>query len=85
MPRFEDDERGAELLGRGLRALAQVVGPGVGLNLWIRTAPRGTEEFCWHIDIAPRASTQGGIELGTGVDLNTVAPEDAAAQLRTAL
>ncbi|MFN8149919.1 MAG: DUF4921 family protein [Solirubrobacterales bacterium] len=85
VPRFEDDERGAELLGRGLRALAQVVGPGVGLNLWIRTAPRGTEEFCWHIDIAPRASTQGGIELGTGVDLNTVAPEDAAAQLRTAL
>lgn len=84
-PRFEEDERGAELLGRGLRALAQVVGAGTGLNLWVRTAPRGTEEFCWHIDIAPRLSTQGGIELGTGLDLNTVAPEEAAAQLRAAL
>ncbi len=83
--RFEDDERGAELLGRGLRALMQVVGAGVGLNLWVRTAPRGTEEFCWHIDITPRASTAGGIELGTGVDLNPVAPEAAASQLRDAL
>lgn len=84
-PRFEDDDRGADLLGRGLRALLTVVGPGVGLNLWVRTAPRGTDEFCWHIDIAPRAFTAGGIELGTGVDLNPVAPEDAASQLRGAL
>lgn len=84
-PRFEDDERGAELLGRGIRALVKVVGPGVGFNLWVRTAPRGAEEFCWRIDIAPRVSTPGGIELGTGLDLNPVAPEAAAEQLRTAL
>ena len=24
------------------------------LNLWIRTAPRGAEQFCWRIDIVPR-------------------------------
>ena len=83
--RFEEDDRGAALLHRGLRALARSIGPGVGLNLWVRTAPRSTEEFRWHLDIAPRVSTQGGIELGTGVDLNTVAPERAASQLREAL
>lgn len=84
-PRFEDDGRGAELLGRGLRTLAEVVGPGVGLNLWVRTAPRGTEQFCWHIDIAPRVTTPGGIELGAGLDVNPLAPERAAAELRAAL
>ncbi len=84
-PRFEDDDRGAGLLGRGLRALASVLGPDVGLNLWVRTAPRGTDEFCWHLDIAPRTTTAGGVELGAGLDLNPLAPETAAAELRAAL
>lgn len=84
-PRFEDDDRGAELLGRGLRALAAVLGPGTGLNLWVRTAPRGTDEFCWHLDIAPRTTTAGGVELGAGLDLNPLAPEAAAAELRAAM
>ncbi len=84
-PRFEDDDRGTELLGRALTALATVLGPDVGLNLWVRTAPRGTDEFCWHIDIAPRATTTAGIELGIGLDVNPLAPEAAAAKLRAAL
>lgn len=84
-PRFEDDDRGAELLGRGLRALAVVLGPGVGLNLWVRTAPRGSDEFCWHVDIAPRTTTAGAVELGAGLDLNPLAPEQAAAELRAAM
>ncbi len=84
-PRFEDDDRGAALLGRGLRALAAVLGPGVGLNLWVRTAPRGSGEFCWHLDIAPRTTTAGAVELGAGLDLNPLAPEAAAAELRAAL
>lgn len=83
--RFDQDDRGAELLHRGLRALADRFGGAVPLNLWVRTAPRGTEEFHWHLDIAPRLATKGGFELGTGVDINTCAPERAAAELREVL
>lgn len=54
------------------------------LNLWVRTAPRGAEHFCWRIDIRPRLAQAAGLELGTGVDLNPVAPETAAAELRAA-
>ena len=48
----------------------------------MRTAPRGAEHFCWRIDIVPRLAEQAGLELGSGVALNTVTPERAAAELR---
>ncbi len=83
--RFDRDERGAALLHRGLRALAGLFGGEVQLNLWVRTAPRGTEEFHWHVDIVPRLTTRAGFELGTGVDINVYPPERAAADLREAL
>jgi UDPglucose--hexose-1-phosphate uridylyltransferase len=83
--RFEEDDRGAELLHRALGAMTAVLGEGVPLNLWVRTAPRAAEEFHWHIDLLPRLGTPGAFELGTGVDINAVAPESAAAALREAL
>jgi UDPglucose--hexose-1-phosphate uridylyltransferase len=55
------------------------------LNLWVRTAPHGSEEFCWHVDIVPRLTTRAGFELGTAVEINVYAPERAAADLREAL
>ncbi len=85
-PSFEaEGQGGAPMLGTALRALAAVFGALPQLNLWIRTAPRGTEEFCWHLDILPRLTIRAGFELGTGVDINTYAPERAAADLREAL
>ena len=48
----------------------------------MRTAPRGAEHFCWRIDVVPRLTHMAGLELGTGVHLNIVAPEQAAAELR---
>lgn len=84
-PRFDQDDRGAALLHRAVRALGKLLGAGVGLNLWVRSAPRGTEEFHWHLDISPRVGTRGGFELGTGVDINTLSPERAAAELREAI
>ena len=54
-------------------------------NLVIDTAPRGDEEeeyFLWHIQILPRLSTPAGFELGSGMSINTVMPEEAAAFLR---
>ena len=84
-PRFDRDERGAGLLRRALAALRSIFGDGLALNLWVRTAPRGTDEFHWHLDLLPRLTIRAGFELGTGVDINTYAPERAAADLRDAL
>jgi UDPglucose--hexose-1-phosphate uridylyltransferase len=83
--RFEDDgPTGAALLHEGLQRLARHLGASPPLNLWVRTAPRGAERFCWRIDVMPRLTHLAGLELSTGVNLNIVAPEDAAAALRGA-
>jgi UDPglucose--hexose-1-phosphate uridylyltransferase len=84
--RFEDDgPLGAALLHDALNRLRRVLdGVMPPLNLWVRTAPRGADHFCWRIDIVPRLTHLAGLELGTGVHLNVVAPEQAAAQLRDA-
>jgi len=83
-PRFETDTAGASLLHEGLCRLARVLGSSPPLNLWVRTAPRGVERFCWRIDIAPRLTHLAGLELSTGLNLNIVAPEHAASLLRAA-
>jgi UDPglucose--hexose-1-phosphate uridylyltransferase len=70
--------------------LKQVLGKlhfGLGdpdFNLTIDTAPRGDEDaeyFLWHIRILPRLTTPAGFELGSGMSINTVLPEEATAFL----
>jgi UDPglucose--hexose-1-phosphate uridylyltransferase len=81
--RFEDEgATGAALLHEGLCRLARQLGSSPPLNLWVRTAPRGAEHFCWRIDVLPRLTHIAGLELSTDVNLNIVAPEQAAALLR---
>jgi UDPglucose--hexose-1-phosphate uridylyltransferase len=83
--RFEDEgPSGAALLHDGLCRLARHLGSSPPLNLWVRTAPRGAEDFCWRIDVLPRLTHLAGLELSTDVNLNIVAPEHAAAVLRDA-
>ncbi len=83
--RFEDDGPiAAALLHDALGRLARRFAEGPPLNLWIRTAPRGAEHFCWRIDILPRLQALAGLELGSGLHLNCVTPERAAAELREA-
>jgi UDPglucose--hexose-1-phosphate uridylyltransferase len=83
--RFEaDGPTGAGLLHDGLQRLARRLGTSPPLNLWVRTAPRGSDHFCWRIDILPRLGQIAGLELGAGIGLNTLAPEQAAAELREA-
>ena len=84
-PRFEEGGEGAGMLATALRALAGALGAMPQFNLWVRTAPRGAEEFSWHIDLVPRLAIRAGFELGTGVEIDTYAPERAAADLREAL
>jgi len=83
--RFEDaGPTGAALLHDGLCRLARHLGSSPPLNMWVRTAPRGTEDFCWRIDVMPRLTHLAGLELSTDLNLNIVAPEQAATLLREA-
>lgn len=53
-------------------------------NLTIDSVARGDEDqryFLWHIRIVPRITTPAGFELGSGMSINTVMPEDAVAFL----
>jgi UDPglucose--hexose-1-phosphate uridylyltransferase len=83
--RFEDDgPLAAHLLHDVLWRLRRRLGASPPLNLWVRTAPAGADRFCWRIDIMPRLTHLAGLELGAGVNLCIVAPEQAAAELREA-
>ena len=81
--RFEDEgPLGAAALLGALARLASVLGGLPPLNMWVRTAPRDAERFCWRIEVQPRLAQLAGLEMGTGVHLNVLAPERAAEQLR---
>ena len=82
--RFEDEgPLGAAALHDAMGRLARHFGHLPALNLWVRTAPRGAEHYCWRIDVRPRFGTAAGLELGTGIDLNAISPERAARELRS--
>jgi len=55
-------------------------------NYWVHTAPHRQAGVCdhyhWHVEIAPRVSSFGGYELGSGVVIDVVSPEAAAAFLK---
>jgi len=54
-------------------------------NLTVNTSPRGDEDkwyFLWHMEIVPRLTKPAGFELGSGMAINTVLPEQAAESLR---
>jgi UDPglucose--hexose-1-phosphate uridylyltransferase len=83
--RFQDEgPLGAALLHEALSRLQSALGGLPPLNMWVRTAPSGAGEFCWHLDVLPRLAQLAGLEMGTGVSLNIVPPEGAAATLRDA-
>ena len=54
-------------------------------NFFIHTAPverRHFEHYHWHIEILPKTSKLAGVELGTGIEIIAISPEEAAAYLR---
>jgi UDPglucose--hexose-1-phosphate uridylyltransferase len=55
-----------------VRRLRAVEGP-ISWNAWLHED---------HLELVPRLSVLAGVELGAGIYVNTVAPEDAAAALR---
>ena len=79
----------ARVLKRTMARLDQVVG-GVQYNFFLHSVPHGAEfEDCeqsyhWHLEICPRTSIPTGFELGSGLFVSTVSPEEAAEALRNA-
>jgi UDPglucose--hexose-1-phosphate uridylyltransferase len=66
------------LLAELARRLRAIGGGSVPLNAWLHAGP------WWHVEVVPRLTVLAGVELGAGIYVNTVAPEDAAEQLRDA-
>jgi UDPglucose--hexose-1-phosphate uridylyltransferase len=65
-----------------LRRLAALLGD-AAYNLVIHTAPPAARPgFHWYVRITPRLSVIAGFERGTGLFVNIVPPENAAAALR---
>ncbi|MDX6489178.1 MAG: UDPglucose--hexose-phosphate uridylyltransferase [Gaiellaceae bacterium] len=80
----EPDAWDSDLLAPALQLLAEIVrrlyaveGPSP-LNAWLHNAKS------WHLELLPRLAVPAGIELGAGIHLNALPPEDAAAALRGA-
>jgi UDPglucose--hexose-1-phosphate uridylyltransferase len=54
-------------------------------NYTVRTAPAecvGVRYFHWYVSIIPRLTRVAGFELGSGMFINVVPPENAAEFLR---
>jgi UDPglucose--hexose-1-phosphate uridylyltransferase len=74
-----------EAIRRSLGQLAHSVGD-VAYNIVFHSAPyRVGEPYHWHAHIWPKATTTAGFELGTGVAINVVSPEEAAEYLRVSV
>jgi UDPglucose--hexose-1-phosphate uridylyltransferase len=78
---------GIEATASALRNVLGLVGrslDGPAYNLVLHTAPlkeRVDTTFHWHWELHPRLREVAGLELGTGLPVNPVAPEDAVEQL----
>ena len=68
-----------KLLGALVRRLRRLEGQ-VPLNVWLE---QGAGD--WRLVLFPRLNVLAGLELGAGIYVNTLAPEEAAARIRTAL
>jgi UDPglucose--hexose-1-phosphate uridylyltransferase len=89
LARFQDgDDAGdhavAEALAEVVARLGAVVGHIPAWNVVLHSAPPGVGDFHWHLHVYPRLTTLGGFELGAGVLINVVDPDQAAERLRTA-
>jgi UDPglucose--hexose-1-phosphate uridylyltransferase len=73
-------EVGLDLAVLALRRLCAVEGQ-VPYNLWLHCAPFGGDGH-WHLELVPRLTVFAGLELGAGIYVNTLAPEEAASRLR---
>ena len=68
-------------LKHGLSSLKSALGD-VAYNIVFHSAPyRSQGVFHWHAHVYPKVTTRAGFELGTGVLINVMPPEEAASIL----
>lgn len=78
----------ATVLKHTMQRLNKVLG-GVQYNFFLHSLPHSAEwadckeSYVWHLEVCPRTSIPTGFELGSGLFVSTVSPEDAAEQLRS--
>ncbi|GMR19611.1 MAG: galactose-1-phosphate uridylyltransferase [Gammaproteobacteria bacterium] len=83
----EDMDDLALIMRRTMARLDAVLG-GAQYNYFLHSLPHASDckeceaSYHWHLEICPRTSIPTGFELGSGLFVNTLSPEDAAQQLR---
>jgi UDPglucose--hexose-1-phosphate uridylyltransferase len=68
-----------ELAAEAIRRLQRLEGRELPLNLWLHSFHGDGH---WHVELLPRLAVMAGLELGAGISVNTLAPEEAARRLR---
>ena len=84
----EDQRRDfAQVLKNTMARLDAVIG-GAQFNFFLHSLPHTKnfdnfqDSYHWHLEICPRTSIPTGFELGSGLFVSTISPEEAAEQLR---
>ena len=86
MPAVDMDDL-ARVMKRTMARLDAVIG-GAQYNFFLHSVPHDAQRaahapsYHWHLEICPRTSIPTGFELGSGLFVNTVNPEQAAERLR---
>jgi UDPglucose--hexose-1-phosphate uridylyltransferase len=86
---ISDEQRDdlARVLRRAMARLDAVIG-GAQYNFFLHSLPHNNafadcnNSYHWHLEICPRTSIPTGFELGSGLFVSTISPEEAAEQLR---
>ncbi len=77
----------AQVLKNTMARLDAVIG-GAQFNFFLHSLPHTSDfanckdSYHWHLEICPRTSIPTGFELGSGLFVSTISPEEAAEQLR---
>ncbi len=87
---FEDiTDADRMLLANAMRTVLAKLSRGLknpDFNFFLHTAPTGDshqfDHYHWHFEILPKTAIWAGFEIGTGIEISTIAPEAAAEFLR---
>lgn len=84
------DEKELALFGEILNDIGALLRDNLGgpsFNFYIHTSPRRDgnvfPHYHWHLELIPKISIWAGFEVATGIEISTIAPERAAAFLRS--
>jgi len=81
-------EKEKEQLAQALQTALSKIFKGLNdpaYNFFLHTAPvdgKDYNHYHWHFEILPKTSTWAGFELGTGIEISIIQPEEAAKYLR---